>query len=253
MNKESCKENELLKQWKRDEQASFIGWDFSYLAGRWEEECPPWDYESMAQRLVKNANSVLDMGTGGGEIFSSFAPFSGHTVAIEGYKPNITVAKRRLEPLGVKVLETDESDKLPFKDKEFELILNRHSAFSAQEVYRILKGTGIFLTQQLPGSDKGDLIKTFDAHPEIIDWGFDKAKKELLKAGFSLKVGKEWTGKMKFKDVGAVVYYLKALPWLVEGFSVEKYLPYLRGLQKRIDEGKELVFTQQRFLILAEK
>ncbi|GAI20778.1 unnamed protein product, partial [marine sediment metagenome] len=129
----------LHSQWRKDYEAPFAGWDFSYLNDRWIEEQPPWDYEALARQLLKKSKAVLDMGTGGGEIFASFAPFPEHTVAIEGWRPNVAIAKRRLEPLGVRILEVDESDELSFADGEFDLVLNRHSAFRATEVFRILK------------------------------------------------------------------------------------------------------------------
>ncbi|WP_278335909.1 hypothetical protein [Desnuesiella massiliensis] len=38
--------DELKDIWKKDEEKSFQGWDFSYLNDRWEEEKLPWDYKS---------------------------------------------------------------------------------------------------------------------------------------------------------------------------------------------------------------
>lgn len=129
----------MIEQWKKDEQASFEGWDFSYLQGRIVEEKPSWNYKASAKDLVSNSSAVLDMGTGGGEVFAELAPFPAHTVAIEGYKPNVSVAKKKLESLGVKVLEIEEANELPFVDNEFDLVMNRHSAFRSSEIFRILK------------------------------------------------------------------------------------------------------------------
>gem|GEM_PF-1972829 len=38
----------------------------------------------------------------------------------------------------------------------------------------------------------------------------------------------DWQGALCFTDVGAIVYYLKALPWPVPGFMVEMHLPACR-------------------------
>jgi hypothetical protein len=51
---------------------------------------------------------------------------------------------------------------------------------------------------------------------------------------------REWTGRLVFNDVGAIVHYLRAVPWLVPGFSVTTYMSQLRGLQARVDAGEEL-------------
>jgi SAM-dependent methyltransferase len=243
----------LIEQWKKDEVAPFKGWDFSYLRNRKNEDKEPWDYKVLAKELVQKSTSVLDMGTGGGEIFSSLAPFPKHAVAIEGYKPNVKVARERLEPLGVKVLEVDESYELPFTDGEFDLVLNRHSAFTASEVFRILKPGGYFLTQQVGGGNLNDLISIFDAVPKYKDWALQNIKDDIKNAGLKIKDAREWKGTIEFKDVGAIVYFLKAIPWIVEGFSVKSHLQYLEQLQAKLDEGEKLVFMQVRFLVLAQK
>jgi hypothetical protein len=59
--------NELIEIWKHEEQQLFIGWDFSYLDGRMIEEQAPWSYTSRAAELMRQASSVIDLGTGGGE------------------------------------------------------------------------------------------------------------------------------------------------------------------------------------------
>lgn len=245
--------NNLVEQWKKDEAATFEGWDFSYIKDRKNEEKEPWSYEALAKDLVQKSKSVLDMGTGGGEILSSFAPFPEHTVAIEGYKPNVEVARKRLEPLGVEVLEADEPHGLLFSDGEFDLVLNRHSAFTASEVFRILKSGGNFLTQQVGGGNLNDLISAFDAAPKYKSWTLENIKDDIQSAGFEIKDAREWKGEIEFKDVGAIVYFLKAIPWIVEGFSVENNLRHLEQLQAKLDKGEKVIFTQVRFLVLAQK
>ncbi|UCH42958.1 MAG: class I SAM-dependent methyltransferase [Dehalococcoidales bacterium] len=245
--------NDLHSQWRKDYEAPFKGWDFSYLDGRWLEGQPSWDYITLARQLVQKSKSVLDMGTGGGERFASLAPFPKHATAVEGWKPNVAVARRRLEPLGVRVLEVTESGNLPFADGEFDTVLNRHSAFQAQEVFRILKAGGVFLTQQVGGDDLNDLIREFGAAPQYGDWTLGTSIKQIRDAGFRIKEAEEWTGQVEFKDVGAIVYFLKAIPWVVKDFSVDNNLRHLERLQRKIDEGEKLAFTRVRFLVLADK
>ena len=247
-------EAQLINQWKKEEKAVFKGWDFSHLKKRMIEPNPPWNYIKIAKELIKKFSSVLDMETGGGEIFSSLKPFPKKTVAYEGYKPNVFIAKKRLKPLGVKVIECRNLKRLPFKKEEFDLVLNRHGAINAKEIYRILKKDGIFFTQQVTGSDDSqDLVKEFKAKRKFSDINLERYVKELKKAGFKIKVAKKWKGKKTFKDVGAIVYYLKAIPWIVKNFSVKKYLSILKKLQKKLERKKELKFDTARFMILAKK
>ncbi len=245
----------LIEQWKKEEKIPFYGWDFSYLKGRLKEEKLPWDYEAISKKLIKKSKSVIDMGTGGGEIFSTLSPFPSHAVATEGYKPNYYIAKKRLEPLGVKVVDFEDSDvgKMPFENEEFDLVLNRHDAFNSKEVYRILKKNGVFLTQQVGGGNLQDLINEFKATTGLKEWTLSSIKKDLQKAGFKIIKANEWKGHMQFKDVCALVYYLKSVPWVVEGFSVSKHIKYLKKLQRKIDSGEKLIYTSVRYLVLAEK
>ena len=244
---------DLIREWKKEEKFPFSGWDFSHLKNRMVEEKPPWNYDSLAKKLVRKSKSVLDMGTGGGEIFSSFAPFR-NAVATEGYQPNYIVAKKRLEPLKVNVVKFSNSltRRTPFKSKEFDLILNRHDAFNSNEIFRILKKDGTFMTQQVEGRNLADLMKVFHSKPK---WNnsFKTAEKNLTEAGLTIEVAKEWKGRVIFKDVGAVVYLLKSAPWIVEGFDVEKNLDHLNKLQRIIDSRKKLIFTQSKFLIKTSK
>jgi SAM-dependent methyltransferase len=240
-------------QWRKDYEAPFTGWDFSYLDDRWMEEQPPWEYAALARQLIQKSKAVLDMGTGGGEVFASLAPFPELTVAIEGWGPNVAIAKKTLEPLGVRVVEVDESAELPFVDEEFDAVLNRHSAFRATEVFRILKLGGAFLTQQVGGGNLNDLDKEFDAAPQYKNWTLGTATNQIRDAGFGIKKAEEWTGKVEFKDVGAIVYFLKAIPWVVQDFSVDNNHRHLERLQRRIDRGEKLTFTQARFLVWATK
>ena len=247
-------DKDLIKQWKKEERMPFKGWDFSYIKNRIIEEKPPWNYAKIARQLIRKSKSVLDMETGGGEIFSSLGPFPKHAIAYEGYKPNVKVARKRLKPLGIKVIESRNPKHLPFKDKEFDLILNRHGALDAPEIYRILKEEGIFFTQQVTGSsDLQDLVKEFKANRRFSNITLERYEKEIRRAGLHIIKKRKWKGKMIFKDVGAIIYYLKAIPWIVPGFSVNKHLKHLIKLHNKIDYGKGLEFEMSRFMILAQK
>jgi hypothetical protein len=74
------------------------GWDFRYLAGRWVEQDPPWDYRKEVVSRFHSTRALLDLGTGGGEILSSMVPLPDNTVATEGYPPNASIALKNLAP-----------------------------------------------------------------------------------------------------------------------------------------------------------
>lgn len=249
-------DHELIEAWKREAQAPFAGWDFAHLAGRMIEAQPPWLYAARAAELMRQASAVVDLGTGGGERYLALRDaWPPKVAATEDYPPNVKLATERLAPLGVRVVEaplTDDSP-LPFANGEFDLVLNRHSSFNANEVARILAPGGTFLTQQVHGRWAHDLIAAFGATPPWPDSTPDIDGRRLRAAGLTLTAVQDWSGRLSFTDVGAIVYYLKAVPWLVAGFSVDTHLDYLFALQRRLESGQDLSFAAKLYLIEARK
>ena len=129
----------------------FSGWDFSFISetGRMKSEPLSWSYGSTAFQLMQRAESMLDMGTGGGEFLSMLQPFPSTIFATEGYAPNVPIARKKLEPLGVTVVEVTDDTALPFQDGQFNLIINQHESYAASEVNRILSPSGVFLHNKL--------------------------------------------------------------------------------------------------------
>lgn len=247
---------ELVSYWKQEEREPFSGWDFSHLDGRMLEEDHPWSYTSRAVELMRRCSSLLDMGTGGAErLLEMKDAWPERVTATEDYPPNILLATERLKPFGVKVINVSLNTEalMPFADDEFDLILNRRSGFNPQEVGRTLVPGGVFLTHQGHGLSMSDLMSCFESKPL---WPFATPEffvSRLEAAGLTIRDLKEWSGKVSFTDVGALVYYLKAVPWMVPGFSVDTHLKHLLTLQRQLEEGRTLTFTDRRYMIEARK
>ncbi|MBE0697532.1 MAG: SAM-dependent methyltransferase, partial [Anaerolineaceae bacterium] len=134
------------------------GWDFSWLNERIFEEPLPWNYEVIARSRLANVEAVLDVDTGGGEFYSRLGPFPMVAWATEGYPPNVSVARSRLEPLGIQVADVSEiPGLLPFVDNTFDLVLNRHGGLYTTELERVMHPGGRFLTQQVGSKNCLDL------------------------------------------------------------------------------------------------
>lgn len=241
------------------DHASFSGWNFSWLRGRYVEGDVSWNYREKVLRKMKASKRFLDMGTGGGELLSSLQPFPDASYATEGYPPNVPIARSRLEPLGVKVLPV-ESTKLPFEHRFLDLIINRHEEYASSELYRVLTEGGFFLTQQVGARNNIELHKllgleflgkaTFSGRSE---WDLNYAVTELKKAGFRVLEQKEEFPKSRFNDVGALAYFLKAVPWDVPGFTIDSYREKLLAIHQKILSDGFLEVTTHRFFIEARK
>ncbi|OBW50127.1 SAM-dependent methyltransferase [Bacillus safensis] len=234
----------------------FVGWDFSFISetGRMKSELLSWSYGSIAASLVQSARSMLDMGTGGGEFLSKLRPFPTSVYATEGYMPNVPIAKERLTPLGVKVVQISNDGNLPFGTGKFDLIINQHESFSSKEVRRMISKEGIFLTQQVGGLDCIEINENLRVpiNEEFIDWNLKIALNEIQENHFEVLKSAEEFPILRFYDIGALVYYLKAIPWQVPGFEISNFKDELYTIHQTIEQKGYFDAKQHRFIILAK-
>ncbi|MCH4569814.1 class I SAM-dependent methyltransferase [Bacillus sp. ES1-5] len=234
---------------------NFSGWDFSFISetGRMKSEPLSWSYGSTAFQLMQHAESTLDMGTGGGEFLSKLQPFPSTIYATEGYAPNVPIARKKLEPLGITVVEVSDDTALPFQDGQFNLILNQHESYAASEVKRILSPNGTFLTQQVGGLDCAELNEHLGSplNSEFASWSLEAACSELEENGFTILEEKEEFPFQRLYDIGAIVYYLKAIPWQIPDFTAERYYAELYRIHEIILQKGYFDVKQHRFIIKA--
>ncbi len=55
--------------------------------------------------------------------------------------------------------------------------------------------------------------------------------------------------RVEFHDVGAVVWFLRKVVWMVPGFTAEAYLPELRELHEQIEADGPFVAHSSRHLV----
>lgn len=238
------------------------GWDFSSLQDRWVDSYPPWNYRALVTERLKESDSLLDLGTGGGEFLSSLKPLPTNSYATEGYPPNVPVAKERLVPKGIEVIQTycEDNSKipqlgsLPFRSASFDLVIDRHESYVAGEVFRILRPSGHFITQQIGSDNLAELNRLLGARiPSAEEWNIDIATKELENSKFRIIQKGSTHITSWFSDIGAVVCCLRALPWQIPDFTVAKYLSELRALDKSIRGERGLKVKASRFFAEATK
>jgi SAM-dependent methyltransferase len=242
-----------IAQWEQDEAAGFEGWDFAYISRRSSQGEPPWSYRDRAAELIRASQRLLDVDTGGGEMLASLAPLPPGAAAIEGYRPNVGLARARLASFGVAVEEVAPGARWPFADAAFDLILNRHGHLNAREIARTLMRGGVFFSQQVGSDNLADLAALFAAAASPGENNLAAVSAQLEAEGLVIVRGETWSGQQTFRDVGALVYFLKAIPWVVPGFSVKRHETVLARLQERLDAGGALAFSIRRFLVEAKR
>jgi SAM-dependent methyltransferase len=233
----------------------FSGWDFSWARGRWREQEPSWDYREMVQDRIARIDTLLDMGTGGGEFLSSLPDLPADTYATESYPPNIPIARARLEPLGVRVVAFDDGKALPLPDDAFQLVINRHEYYSPPELHRILKPDGIFLTQQVGALDCVQVNEFLRAprNKESEDLTLEAEVENLRDAGFQVLRAEEELLDSIFYDIGAVVRFLTIIEWQIPDFDVDKYRERLLEMHEQIEAQGAFFAQAHRIIIEAQK
>ena len=250
-------DKKLIANWLEEEKNAHIqGWDFSHIYGRYEEENDlPWDYKNIIKQYLKTEYKLLDIDTGGGEFLLTLKhPFK-NTSVTENYLPNVEFCKKNLVPLGINLYEIDGDSLLPFKDNEFDIIINKHGSFNISELFRILKTGGIFITQQVGAENDKELIELLLPQTELSfpDSYLKNISKKFKETGFKILQEQEAFRPIKFYDVGALVWYAHIIEWEFPNFSVNNCLENLFKAQKILEKQGVVEGSIHRFLLVAQK
>ncbi|GAA5187694.1 class I SAM-dependent methyltransferase [Rugosimonospora acidiphila] len=235
--------------------ANVEGWDFSWLDGRASEERPGWGYARMMAERMSHAHRALELQTGGGEVLAGVPELATLTVATESWPPNLARAAARLRPRGV-TLVADDGAALPFRPASFDLVVSRHPVSTRwAEVSRVLRPGGTYFSQQIGPDSVVELTEFFLGPQPRGQSGREPAvaRGAAQAAGLRVVDLREARLRTVFHDVGAVVYFLRKVIWIVPGFTVERYRARLAQLHARIRAEGPFVAHATRFLIEARR
>jgi SAM-dependent methyltransferase len=247
--------DELLDEAAR---TPFQGWDFSLLGSRLVLDPPPWRFEDLVLDLMDHVEVALDMGTGGGEWLSSLQRRPAGMVATESWRPNVAVAAARLAPLGIGVVHDEGTldnvaqhrgapgGRLAFRDGAFDLVVNRHESFVAEEIRRVLRPGGVFITQQADSGSRRFHELLGLKPPTVEEFGLELAVEQITDAGLHVDECDEGPATTTFADIGALAWYLSVVPWAVPGFSIERFHDALVNLH-----GRSVSISSSRFWLRA--
>jgi SAM-dependent methyltransferase len=240
------------------DSASVTGWDFSWLNGRATEQRPSWGYQRLLRDRLAQATSALDLWTGGGEVLAGARPFPATMAATETWPPNIRPATQLLHPLGAVVIAASEKPPLPFGDDAFDLLTSRHpSHVWWDEFARVLTPGGTYFAQHV-GIIYLHTLREYLQGPQptqrIRDQvNPDTAGAEITAAGPEVVDIRHERIQLEFRDIGAVIYFLRKLSWLVPDFSVQQYRDKLYTLHQQLNAQGPFITHSSRLLVEARK
>ena len=249
--------NEQIAAWKAEEEIAHIhGWDFSHIDGRYtEQDDLPWDYRVIIEEHLTPDMKILDIDTGGGEFLLSLNHPHENTAAMENYPPNVELCREVLLPLGIDFRSGDGKGKLPFDNGSFDMVINRHGDFNAEEIYRVLKPGGLFITQQVGAENDRKLVELLCGKTPVPfpDQYLELTSRAFENAGFTILRGEEVFRPIRFFDVGALVWFARIIQWEFPDFSVDTHLENLLNAQRILEEQGSIDGSIHRFLLVARK
>ncbi|MEO7260951.1 MAG: class I SAM-dependent methyltransferase [Jatrophihabitantaceae bacterium] len=237
------------------EAAPVQGWDFSWFDGRASEQRPSWGYAELMGRQMAAADAALDLQTGGGEVLAGISQPPAMLCATESWPPNVQIARRKLAPLGGRVVRAEDGQPLPFRSDTFDLVVSRHPTVVLwHEITRVLRPGGRYLAQQIGIGSNRELYEYLMGplpHPE--GDGSERALRELAAAGLVAEDVRHESLEVRFDDIAAVVVFLRKVIWTVPDFSVRRYRARLADLHEQIQRVGPFLSHSQRVLVQACK
>jgi len=246
---------EQLKQIS-DSVGELVGWDFSRI--RRQRAPVPWDYADVVRQYIAPADSVLDLGTGGAEIFLTLAPSFRKGIGTDINPEMIEQALRNKQALGITNVDFRVMDNshLEFAEAEFEVVLNRHSDILASEVARVLRPHGYFITQQVACRNTMNILAAFGWTPASFGEGWYQSAGELAAAfkqyGCRVVAQAEYDVRYWFSDIESLVFWLKAVP-LPEPFDVMKHWEGVNRILQEHSTPQGFETNEHRELLIVEK
>ena len=248
---------EQIQFWKAEERIAHIhGWDFSHIEGRYTQQNDlPWDYRSTILQHLRPAWKLLDIDTGGGEFLLQLGHPHKNTAATENYPPNVELCKQILLPLGLDFRPGDGQGPLPFEDASFEMVINRHGDYNPEEIYRVLKPGGLFITQQVGAENDRELVALLCGETDLPfpEQHLAIATQQFRDAGFEILHGDTCFRPIRFFDVGALVWFARIISWEFPDFAVDTHLDNLLNAQRILEETGSIDGSIHRFLLVVKK
>ena len=240
------------------------GWDFSRM--RTDRDPVPWDYADVVRRYLQPSSQVLDIGTGGGEQFLALAPCFGAGVGIDADPTMIQVAQENTPPSLADRVSFDvmRAETLRFPDAAYDVVLNRHASVYVEEIVRVLRSDGIFITQQVGGRNTQNIFSVFGWGSNGEYWskywrerGFfpqDVAtmNEAFHQAGCTVIARAEYDVRYYFLDVASLVFWFKSVP-LPEDFNVEKHWRQVARIITEYRTPKGVETNEHRELLIVRK
>lgn len=232
------------------------GWDFSRMTT--EREPVPWDYVDIVGRFLRPTDTVLDIGTGGGERLLSLADRFGSAVGVDPDPEMVAVARTNGAGVNhVRFLQASAESLAPLEDGAFDVVLTRHAPVYLPELDRVTRAGGLFICQGVGSRNMSNIRRAFNTGSEAL---YDNAHRDLLRGladrGWRLVATGEYDVRYRVLDVPSLIFWFKAIAGANEvpaDFNVETHHEVINTLVRDFGSERGLETNEHRVLVIAQK
>lgn len=237
-----------------DRVGKINGWDFSKINVL--TEGVKWDYQQEILKRAHPTNLLLDIGSGGGENLETLAAFFAFIVGIDQSGGMIKTAQKNSMLANNKNIRFCQmsSSFLQFPHEFFDIVTCRHAPFHPEEVAKVLKKGGYFITQQVSEADKLNIKQAFHhQHKDINGRLQARYIDELKHAGFSIVRSDEYNATEYYQSPEDLLFLLKHTP-IIPHFAEEKHhFKIFEEFLTNNTTSRGICTNSNRFLIIAKK
>jgi ubiquinone/menaquinone biosynthesis C-methylase UbiE len=238
------------------ENGKLEGWDFSQINTSYDPI--PWDYTSIVRSYLRPTDKVLDIGTGGGEIFLSFASYLREGIGVDHNPTMIETAKRNQANLAYRNIEFVEMDggSLQFEANEFDMVILRHLRVYVDEIARVLRPGGYFITQLVGKRSSKNILEAFGWTADSFGPDWWQSVGELVQpfqnGDCHIVALGEYDVKYWFKDIPSLMFWMMSVPW-PEEIELEKHWQNINRILETSTSNRGIETNEHRGLLIAQK
>jgi len=223
------------------------GWDFSRMNVL--RQPVPWHYQDVVERYLRPGDTVLDIGTGGGEVFGQLAASFSQGLGIDNDPGMIQLAQANSAAGHLRFRVC--SERLEAVPEAFDVIIDRHAPFDLGAIAAHLKPAGYFVTQQV-GERNMACVKAAlgqPASPPVIE------REAFTGSGLRLLAFLEYDVEYVVRDIESLLFWLHALDCAHADLDGAAALASAQSLNRVLAgnvDGRGFVTNEHRYLAVAQ-
>lgn len=226
------------------------GWDFSRM--NTVHPPTPWDYTAIVRSLLRPTDSIIDIGTGGGERLLELRTNARSLLGVDSDDQMIIRARTNSDAIGAMnvhfAVGTGREVEGPF-----DMAINRHASIEPHIVHRLLAPGAPFITQQVGEHNMANVKAAF----QRLDQGGPTVQPAMFtETGFTVQRFAEYNVDYVIRDIDSLIFWLQALDIAhsdFDGFDPERDVDAINDLLSSSLTAEGLVTNEHRYLLVATR